>query len=55
MLGVDNIFSVYINGRNKNILNLGKGLTQGLDNATITPEYKNPISFTKSGKRFLLC
>ena len=33
---VDNSFSVHIDDRNKNILVLGEGPTQGLDNATIT-------------------
>ena len=43
-----------IDGRNKNILVLGKGLIQSLDNATITVEAKYPINFTESGKRFVL-
>ena len=53
--GVDNTYSsVHIDGRNKNILVLGEGPTQRLDNATITAESKYPINFTESGKRFLL-
>ena len=41
---------MHIDGRNKNILVLGKGLAQDLDNATITAEAKYPINFTESGK-----
>ena len=40
IFGVDNSSSVHINGKNKNILVLGERPTQGLDNATITPEAK---------------
>ena len=47
---------MYIDGRNKNILVLREGRTQGLQNATIaiTAEAKHPINFTESGKRFVL-
>ena len=54
IFGVDNISSMHIDGRNKNILVLGDGPTQGLDNATITAKAKYPISFTNSGKQLLL-
>ena len=54
IFGVDNISSMHIDGRNKNILVLGDGPTQGLDNATITAEAKYRINFTNSGKQFLL-
>ena len=37
---------MHIDGRNKNILVLGEGPTQGLDNTTIT-EDKYLISFTE--------
>ena len=43
-----------IEGRNKNILVLGEGSTQHLDNSTITAETKYSINFTKSGQRFVL-
>ena len=43
-----------IDGRNKTILLIGKGPTQGLDNATITSETKHPINFIESGKQFVL-
>ena len=33
---------------------LGKDSTQGLDNTTVTAELKYPITFTESGKRFVL-
>ena len=52
--GVDNSSSVHIDGRNKIILVLGEGPTQGLDNATITAEAKYPINFTELEKRFVL-
>ena len=39
----------------KDISVLGKKPTQGLDNTTLTAELKCPISFTQSGKRFMLC
>ena len=45
---------MHIDGRNKNILVLGEGPTEGLNNVTITAEAKYPIDFTESGKRFVL-
>ena len=36
--------------KKKDILVLGEGPTQGLDNTTITPEVKYPINFTESKK-----
>ena len=53
IFGVDNSSSVHIDSKNENILVLGKGPTQGLDNARITAESKYPINFTESGKRFV--
>ena len=44
---------MHINGRNKNNLALGEGLTQGLDNTTIKAEAKYPNNFKESGTRFL--
>ena len=44
IFGVDNSSSVHIDGRNKNILALGEGPTQGLEDTTIKAE----------GKRFIL-
>ena len=45
---------MHIDGRNKNILVFGEGLTKGLDNVAIRAEAKYPIPFTESGKRFEL-
>ena len=52
IFGVDNSSSVHLDSRNKNILVLGEGPTQGLEDATIIVEVKYPINFTKSEKRF---
>ena len=46
--------SVHIDNKNKDILVLGEGTTQGLNNTTMTAEYKYPINFIQSGKRFVL-
>ena len=37
-----------------NILILGKGPTQGLDDTTLVAKTKYTINFTQSGKRFVL-
>ena len=52
--GPDMSSSVHDDNKNKNILILGEELTQGLDFTTVTAEAKYPISFTLSGKRFVL-
>ena len=41
-------------GKGKDILILGEGPTQGLDDTTLTAEAKYPINFTQSGKIFVL-
>ena len=46
--------SVHIDNKNKDILILDEGSTQGLDDTTSTVEAKYPINFTQSGKRFVL-
>ena len=46
--------SVYVDHKGKDILILGEGPTQGLDDTTFTAEAKYPINFTQSGKRFVL-
>ena len=46
--------SVHIDNKGKDNLILGEGPRQGLDDMTLTAEAKYPISFTQSGKRFLL-
>ena len=46
--------SVHIDNKNKDILILGDGPTQGLDDDTLTAEVKYPINFTQPKKRFVL-
>ena len=43
--------SVDIDNKNKDILILGDGPTQGLDDKTLTAEAKYPVNFTQSGKK----
>ena len=54
IFGADMSSSVHINNKNKYILILGQGTTQGLDDTTLTAEAKYPTNFTQSGKRFVL-
>ena len=44
---------MHVDGRNKNILVFGEGLTQGLSNVTITVEARYPMDFKESEKRFV--
>ena len=46
--------SVHDDNKGKDILILGEGPTQGLDNTTLTAEAKYPINFTQSNKRLVL-
>ena len=46
--------SVHVDKEGKYFLILVEGTTQGLDDTTLTTEAKYPISFTQSGKRFVL-
>ena len=46
--------SVHVDDKNKDILILGKGPTQGLDATKLTAEAKYPINFTQPRKRFIL-
>ena len=46
--------SVHVDNKGKDILILGEGPTQGLDDTKLTAEAKYPINFTQSGKRFVL-
>ena len=46
--------SVHIDNKGKDILILGEGPTQGLDDTTLPAEAKFPFNFKKSGKRFVL-
>ena len=45
---------MYLGNRNKNILVLGEGSTQRLNDSTITAEVKYPINFNVSQKTFVL-
>ena len=53
IFGADMSSSVHIENKWKDILFLGKGSKQGLDDAAITAEAKYPINFTKANKRFV--
>ena len=45
---------MHIDNKNKDILILGEGSTQGLNDTTLIAEAKYPVNFTESGKRFVL-
>ena len=44
---------VHIDNKTKDILILGEGPTQGLDDTTLIAEAKYPTNFTQLGKRFV--
>ena len=46
--------SVHCDNKNKDILILGEGPTQGLDDTALTAEVIYPINFTQTNKRFVL-
>ena len=46
--------SVHVDHKNKAILILGEGSTQGLDHTRLTTEVKYPINLTQPIKRFVL-
>ena len=46
--------SVHIDNEGKDILIIGEGPTQRLNDITLTAEASYPINFTQSGKRFVL-
>ena len=46
--------SAHANNRTKNISILGGGITQGLDNTTLTAEKKYSINFTATKNKFCL-
>ena len=54
IFGVDNSSSEHVDNKEKDILVLGEGPTQELDDTTITAEVKYPINFRESEKRFVL-
>ena len=45
---------MHIDNQNKYILILGEGLTQGLDDTTLTLQAEYPISFTQPRNTFVL-
>ena len=53
IFGADMSSSVHVNNKKKDILVLGEGPSQGIDNTTITAKATYPISFTESGKRLV--
>ena len=54
IFGADTSSYVHIDKKGKDILFLGEGLTQGLDDTTLKAEAKYHIKFAQSGKRFVL-
>ena len=46
--------SVHADNKNRNILVLGEGPTQGLDDTKLKAEAKYRINFTQSGKKIVL-
>ena len=54
MFGADVSSSVHVDNEIKDILILGEGPTQGLDDTTLTAEAKYIINFTQPRKRFVL-
>ena len=54
IFGADISSSMHADNKNKHILILGEGPTQGLDDTTSTAEAKYPINFTQPNKRFVL-
>ena len=54
IFGVDMSNSVHANNTTKNILILGEGCAQGLDNTTIHAEKLYSMNFTKNNKKFCL-
>ena len=51
---VDMSSSVHIDNKNKDILILGKGPTQGLDDTTLTAEAPYSINFSRPNRKFCL-
>ena len=53
IFGADMSSSVHANNKTRNILILGEGIAQGLDDATLNAEKKYSVNFTAS--RRILC
>ena len=54
IFGVDISSSMHANNKNKDILILGKGQAQGLDNTTITAQAEYPINSSRLQRKFCL-
>ena len=54
ILGADMSSSVHVDNKNKDIIILGEGPTQGYDDTTSKGEGKYPTNFTHLGKRFVV-
>ena len=54
IFGADMSSSVHINNKEKDILILGRGPTQGLDDTTLTAKTEYSINFAEKGKKFWL-
>ena len=54
IFGVDNSSSAHIDDRRKNILFCAKGLTEELNDNSLTAEAEYPINFTDEGNKFCL-
>ena len=50
--GADMSSSVHVDNKNKDILILGEGPTQGLDDSTLTAEFKYAINLTQSNRLY---
>ena len=54
IIGADMSSSVHVDNKYKDILILGEGRTQALDDTSLTGEAKYPINFTQPNKGFVL-
>ena len=54
IFGADRSSSVHIDFKNKDILILGEGPTQVLDDTALTAEALSPVNFMQPNKRFVL-
>ena len=54
VFGADMSSLLHVDNKGKDILILGEGPTQGLDDTTLTAETKYPINFTQSGKKIYI-
>ena len=54
IFGVDKSSSVHVDNKKKDILILGKNITQGLDDTTLTAEKMYSVNFTENDKIFCL-